>query len=140
MKPTDTVKKPFGLSLACKIAAQALHDNVAPASTIVGNLFFLQTSKHFPKELDVNFFATQKRPLTDNEKRVLVQTLPDLKKPAFQIPDLLENLVKDNWVKKIPLAPTNAPKTVAPKKKVVKKHVHKEVSTPVIIVKKNKLT
>lgn len=140
MKPTETLKKPFGLSLACKIAAQALHNNVAPASTIVGNLFFLQTSKHFPKELDVDFFATQKRPLTDMEKRVLVQTLPDLKKPAFQIPDFLENLVKDNWVKKVPLVPAPAQKTTAPKKKVVKKHVVKEIATPVIIVKKNKLT
>lgn len=140
MKPTETVKKPFGLSLACKIAAQALHNNVAPASTIVGNLFFLQTSAHFPKELDVNFFATQKRPLTDVEKRILVQTLPDLKKPAFQIPELLENLVKDNWVKKIPPVNTATQKAPAPKKKVVKKPMVKEVSAPVIIVKKNKLT
>lgn len=140
MKPTDNFKKPFGLSLACKIAAQALHNNVAPASTIVGNLFFLQTSKHFPKELDINFFATQKRPLTDMEKRIIVQTLPELKKPAFQIPDFLENLVKDNWVKKVPLAPTPVQKTTVAKKKVVKKTIAKEVTAPVIIVKKNKLT
>lgn len=140
MKPTQTFKKPFGLSLACKIAAQALHDNVAPASVIVGNLFFLQTSTQFPKELDVNFFATQKRMLTDMEKRILVQALPELKKPAFQIPELLENLVKDNWVKKVAPAPAIAQKTTTNKKKVVKRPVVKEVTAPVIIVKKNKLT
>lgn len=138
MKPTQN-KKPFGLTLACKIAAEALHQNIAPASTIVGNLFFLQTSEHFPKELEVNFFATSKRLLTDVEKRIIGQLLPELKKPAFQIPEVLENAVKDNWVKKVPL-PQPAHKTPVSKKKVFKKPAHKEAVAPIIIVKKNKLT
>lgn len=138
MKPTQ-IKKPFGLTLACKIAAEALHQNIAPASTIVGNLFFLQTSEHFPKELEVSFFATPKRALTDVEKRTIGQLLPELKKPAFQIPEVLENAVKDNWVKKVPL-PQPAHKNPVSKKKVFKKPVHKEAVAPVIIVKKNKLT
>lgn len=138
MKPTQT-KKPFGLTLACKIAAEALHQNVAPASTIVGNLFFLQTSNHFPKELDVNFFAIPKKALTDTEKRAIVQLLPELKKPAFQIPEILENAVKDNWVKKVPL-PQPVQKAPVAKKKVFKKPIHKESVAPVVVVKKNKLT
>lgn len=134
-------KKPFGLTLACNIATQALQQNVAPASTILGNLFFLQTSQHFPKELDINFFATAKRPLADNEKKNIVQLLPDLKKPAFQIPEFLENAIKDNWVKKIPLPQAEPVKTNFSKKKIVKKPIVKTVPTaPVIIVKKNKLT
>ncbi len=142
MNLTQKNKKPFGLSLACKIATEALQQGVAPASTIVGNLFFLQTSPNFPKDLDVGFFATSKRALTDNEKRLMVQLLPELKKPAFQIPEVLENAVKDNWVKKVPLAYT-APSPVKqsfPKKKIVKKTVAKEVVAPIVIVKKNKLT
>lgn len=140
MNITQKTKKPFGLTLACKIATEALQQGVAPASTIVGNLFFLQTSPNFPKDLEVNFFATSKRALTDNEKRLMVQLLPELKKPAFQIPEVLENAVKDNWVKKVPLPPTAPVKQHFPKKKIVKKPVSKETVAPIVIVKKNKLT
>ena len=140
MNPIEKNKKPFGLTLACKIATDALQQSVAPASTIVGNLFFLQTSTHFPKDLDVGFFAISKRALTDNEKRLMVQLLPELKKPAFQIPEVLENAVKDNWVKKVPLPPTAPTKQHFPKKKVFKKTVFKETVAPIVIVKKNKLT
>lgn len=69
MNNTQNTKKPFGLSLACKIAAEALHQNIAPASTILGNLLVLQTSEYFPKELDVNFFSIPKRTLNDSEKK-----------------------------------------------------------------------
>lgn len=140
MNITQKTKKPFGLTLACKIATEALQQGVAPASTIVGNLFFLQTSPNFPKDLEVSFFATSKRALTDNEKRLMVQLLPELKKPAFQIPEVLENAVKDNWVKKVPLPQTSPVKQHFPKKKIVKKPVAKEAVAPIVIVKKNKLT
>jgi hypothetical protein len=139
MKSTQKNKKPFGLTLACKIAADALTQNVAPASTIVGNLFFLQTSEHFPKELDVLFFAVPKRQLTDNEKKIIVQLLPELKKPAFQIPEILENVVKDGWVKKVPLPQTPVVvKKPTFKKKTFKKPVSQETINPNIIVRKNK--
>lgn len=136
----NKIKKPFGLTLACNIATEALGKNIAPASVIVGNLFFLQTSNHFPKDLDVNFFSTAKRALTDNEKRLMVQLLPDLKKPAFQIPEVLENAIKENWVKKVPL-PQTFNKPVPVKKNFVKKPTVKSPAlAPVVIVKKNKLT
>lgn len=138
MKSTQ-IKKPFGLTLACKIAAEALHQNIAPASTIVGNLFFLQTSEHFPKDLEVYFFSTPKRILTESEKKTIGQILPELKKPSFQIPDILENYIKDNWVKKVPLQQP-VKKTVAPKKKVLKKPIVQNTTIPVVVVKKNKLS
>lgn len=141
MKPTQKINKPFGLTLACNIATQALQQNIAPASIIVGNLFFLQMSNHFPKDLDVNFFSTPKRSLTDNEKKFMVQLLPELKKPAFQIPEVLENAVKDNWVKKTPLSAPVPVKKSFPKKNIVKQTFFKEPAvTPVVIIKKNKLT
>ena len=140
MNNTQNTKKPFGLSLACKIAAEALHQNIAPASTILGNLLILQTSEYFPKELDINFFSIPKRTLNDSEKRVIVSLLPELKKPSFQIPEILENAVKSGWIKKIP-----PPTPVAKKQVVKKKKINKPISkapavAPVIIVKKNKLT
>lgn len=140
MNATQKINKPFGLTLACNIATQALQENIAPASVIVGNLFFLQTSDHFPKDLDTNFFSTAKRILTDNEKKIMVQLLPELKKPSFQIPEVLEKFVKDNWVKKIPLSSPVLKKNL-PKNKFVKQQKPKDqATTPIVIVKKNKLT
>ena len=141
MNDTLKTKKPFGLTLACKIAAEAIHQNIAPSSTILGNLLILQKSEHFPKELDVNFFNLSKRPFTDSEKRIISNLLPDLKKPTFQIPDILEKAIKDEWVKKIPqfTPPVVQPKKVVQKKKNMKPVVKTQPQAPIIIVKKNKL-
>ena len=140
MNTTQTTKKPFGLSLACKIAAEALHNNVAPASTILANLLVLQSSEHFPKDLDVNFFSIPKRTSTDSEKKTIISLLPELKKPSFQIPEVLENAVKNGWVKKVPPAPTVTTKKQPVKKRKITKPVAKApASAPVVIVKKNKL-
>ncbi len=139
MNTTKNIKKPFGLSLACKIAADALHQNIAPASTILGNLLALQTSEYFPKDLDINFFSIPKRTLNDSEKKVIVSLLPDLKKPSFQIPEVLENAVKNGWVKKVPPPVPSQKKEVPKKKKVIKPVTKAHAVAPIVTVKKNKL-
>ena len=139
MNTTQTTKKPFGLSLACKIAAEALHNNIAPASTILANLLVLQSSEHFPKDLDVTFFSTAKRTSTDSEKKIIIALLPELKKPSFQIPEVLENAVKNGWVKKVPPPVTTVKKQPVKKKKLTKPIAKAPAVAPVVIVKKNKL-
>lgn len=141
MTTTNKIQKPFGITIACNLAAQAIQQNVAPISIIIGNLLLLQTSEVFPKELDVHFFATSKRAMSDVEKKMVVQILPGLKKPAFQIPEFLENTIKINWVKKIPLPQKPPAKKFPPQNKIQKTFVSKEtVVKPLIVVKKNKLT
>lgn len=148
-------RKPFGLSLSCKIAAEAIRESVAPVSIILYNLFALQKDTVFPKNLDKHYFATLKRNPTDVEKRVISKILEDLRGPHVNTSDLLESYVKQDWVvKKAPVAPVqNKPKNNInnPKNKVFKgnngikggknatKNVKKEVVPPVVIVKKTKL-
>jgi len=47
--------KPFGLSIGVKIALQAIQESVAPTSVVLSNLFNLQKSKVFPKDLTVDY-------------------------------------------------------------------------------------
>jgi hypothetical protein len=136
-------KKPFGLSLACNIAAKAINDNAAPASIILGNLLFLQQSTSFPKDLDSSFFIVSKKLLSDNEKRVISALLPEIKKPLFQIPIILEKAIQDNWVRKIPQKEDKGSlKNNFNKSKVnnLKKTVNINAVKPTVIIKRNKLT
>lgn len=143
-------RKPFGLSLSCKIAAEAIRESVAPVSIILYNLFALQKDTMFPKNLDKHYFATLKRNPTDVEKRVISKILEDLRGPHVNTSELLESYVKQDWViKKAPIQQA-APKknTNNFKNKTFKssngvknnnKNVKKEAVQPVIIVKKTKL-
>lgn len=147
-------QKPFGLTLACKIAAEALKQSVAPTSVVLGNLLYLQKDTLFPKELDTHFFSFQKKAVADNDKKIIAILLDELKKPQDNIANTLEKFITPNWVvKKLVPAPSQ-PKYVQNKAKDVqkksinnnvkskKKHVQVKVepATPVVVVKKSKLT
>lgn len=137
-----TLKKPFGLTLACKIAAQALHDGVAPASTVLYNLLTLQKDSAFPKELDTQFFAISRKEHAAVDRRVVARILELLRAPQNNVAELLESHVAGEWVHKHAPKPQAAPavkKTVSKKKnKPVQKKT--EPVTPVIVIKKAKLT
>lgn len=140
-------QKPFGLTLACKIAAEALKQSVAPTSVVLGNLLFLQKDTLFPKELDTHFFSFQKKPVPDNDKKLIAALLDELKKPQENVATTLEKFVTPGWVTKklvpTPSKPKEAQKKqVAPKAKIKKKvqQTKNEPITPVVVVKKSKLT
>lgn len=147
--PVKKIQKPFGLVLACKIAAQALHQSVAPASIVLGNLLHLQKDSVFPKELDVHYFSVQKKASSDMEKRTIMVLLDELRKHPANVAELLEKHVQNDWAEKKPVfnkenvsiknkgKPMHAQKH---KKPAVKKPVVKEVVTPVVVVKKSKLS
>jgi hypothetical protein len=147
--PVKKIQKPFGLVLACKIAAQALHQSVAPASIVLGNLLHLQKDSVFPKELDVHYFSVQKKASSDMEKRIIMVLLDELRKHPANVAELLEKHVQNDWIEKKPVfnkdnasvknksKPMHAQKH---KKPVVKKPVLKEAVAPVVVVKKSKLS
>ena len=140
-------QKPFGLTLACKIAAEALKQSVAPSSVVLGNLLFLQKDTLFPKELDTHFFSFQKKPVPDSDKKLIATLLDELKKPQESIANTLEKFIAPNWVvKKLVPAPAK-PKEMQKKQTVSKPKAKKKVSntksepiTPIVVVKKSKLT
>jgi hypothetical protein len=138
---TSLQKKPFGITLASKIAAKAIYDNLAPTSVILGNLILLQKSSDFPKDLDSSFFVVSKRALLPDEKKLITQLLPDLKKPLNDLAIFLESKLIDGWVKKIP--PKEPVKNVLKKPISKKPFLKKDTSVkqePVVVVKKNKLS
>lgn len=146
-------RKPFGLTLACKVAADAIRGSVAPVSIILYNLLALQKDTLFPKSLDVQFFANNKRVPNDQEKRVVAKILDELRGPTLDKAALLENHIKEAWViKKAPpveIKNTNKPKV--PNKKLAAKEGQKNVLkkpknvvkppvvAPVVVVKKSRL-
>lgn len=138
-------KKPFGLSLACKIAAQAIKEEVAPVSTIITNLLLLQKSNSFPTDLSTDFFSANKSP-TENEKRVIGGILNELRRPLNSIPDMLETFIKNEWaIKKAPIKTPDfkksSPKNTTPKIKAKKAIINKKPKVDTtIIIKKNKLS
>jgi hypothetical protein len=146
--PVKKIQKPFGLVLACKIAAQALHQSVAPASIVLGNLLHLQKDSIFPKELDVHYFSVQKKASSDLEKRTIMVLLDELRKHPANVAELLEKHVQNDWVEKKPVFNNNLPAknkskpvhTQKNKKPVAKKVAPKETITPVVVVKKSKLS
>lgn len=139
-------KKPFGLALASKIAANAITQSVAPLSTILFNLVYLQKDTTFPKELDVTYFATQRNSSSEDDKKLVVKMIEQLKSPHLNKAELLENTIKEGWIKKKAPAPVARPslpvkKTVAKKfkpKAKAKVTVKKEVTTPVVVIKKSR--
>ena len=138
----NTPKKPFGLTVAVKVALEAIHDSVAPSSVVLSNLFFLQKTSSFPKNLDKDFFALNKYFANDNEKKAIGVLLEELKKPKVDAQELLETLFAQNWAKKIPpkvekAAPVKA--KVKPKKPANKPIAKKETVTPTVTIKKTKL-
>lgn len=137
-------RKPFGLTLACKVTAEAIRESVAPVSVILYNLLFLQKDTSFPKNLDTQFFATKRNTVSEQDKKDVAKILDKLRSPHASTSELLEGIIKDEWViKKAP--PRDIPitkeliKKVYPKNNIHKKtRVQKETIVPVVIVKKHK--
>lgn len=140
-------RKPFGLTLATKVAADAIRQSVAPLSTILYNLLALQKDTLFPKELDVTFFAIQRGNPNEADKKTVVKTLDILRTPHLNTAELLEKVIKDGWVikKAPPVIKNNTPvyskmgsKPMSKQKNKPKNKtsVKKEVVAPVVTVKK----
>ncbi len=131
----------FGLKIAVKNALEAIHDGKAPSSVVLSNLFFLQKSDTFPKHLDKEFFFVQKYQVSDQERKIIVKILDELKKPQVDKQQLLEFCFFENWTKK-KAPPSEKPiqKNVATKKQPIKSKVFNkpEKAAPTVIVKKPK--
>lgn len=157
-------KKPFGLALSCKLAAEAIRESVAPNSVVLYNLLVLQNETVFPKNLDTHFFATSRKFVPEDHKRLVTKILDKMHFPHLDTALLLEEFVKNDWViKKAPPKPVaedfksgksfkssqanlgsktgkNTQKnTQTPKVKTIKTSVKKEVVAPVVIVKKHRV-
>lgn len=138
MKPEN--KKPFGLQIACNIAAKAVKEGKAPTSTVLYNLLILQQDINFPKDLSTDYFIKISQATSDIGKRLVVKLLDEIKNPQVDLPNLLESSFEQGWVKKksaqyVPERPVfNKTKTSKPKLKVNKNPVE-----PMVIIKKSKL-
>lgn len=105
-----TDKLPFGVAISVSIATKMIKDgNVAP-SLIIANLFALQKSTSFPKQLDEHFFEHNNYRTTEAEKKVIQAMLDEIKKPNVVVKDMLTDFFSSIWVKKIPPEPIAAPK------------------------------
>lgn len=105
-----TDKLPFGVAISVGIATKMIKDgNVAP-SLIIANLFALQKSTSFPKQLDEHFFEHNNYRTTEAEKKVIQAMLDEIKKPNVVVKDMLTDFFSSIWVKKIPPEPVVAPK------------------------------
>lgn len=143
MNNTNIAKKPFGLTVAVKVAQEALKDNIAPTSVVLSNLFYLQKSKIFPKELDKLFFGNTKYQADDLEKKTILKLLDSFKRPQVNIQELLEGVLIEGWIPKVAPKPVNKAASFKPKtqKKSPKANKPKmEATAPTIIVKKAKLS
>lgn len=98
----NNTKKPFGLTIACSIAAKAIKNNIAPTSIILANLLSIQKSTDFPKNLEEHNFTFPKVIPSVDDKKLINVILNDLRGPHQGVEELLEKHIKDNWVKKIP--------------------------------------
>ena len=145
MNKTNTQKKPFGLVVAVKVALEAIRENVAPISVVLSNLFGLQKSTSFPKELTKEYFSVAKYQPTDAEKKVLGQLMESFRRPGVEPQDFLEKALINDWVKKVaPPIDKSKQKSLSNKPFVKKKNSKqkiekKEVTPPTIIVKKTRL-
>ena len=143
MTSTNNTKKPFGLAVAAKVAQEAIKDNIAPSSVVISNLFYLQKSTAFPKDLDKLFFASAKYQANEIEKKAIIKLLDAMKRPQVNLQDLFENAFAEGWVKKIapkPVAKVVQAKPVAKKKTNKTTPAKKVVVAPTIIVKKAKIS
>ena len=113
MTQKATNNGPFGLSIAVGIAMKMFKtSNVAP-STILANLFSIQKSTTFPKDLDEHFFENNQYRTNDAEKKVILAMLDEMKKPNVDVKKMLTEFFTPIWVKKIPpVAPKPAMKAV----------------------------
>lgn len=111
-----TDKIPFGVSIAVGIATKMIKDgNVAP-SLVIANLFALQKSTTFPKQLDEHFFEHNNYRTTEAEKKVILAMLDEIKKPTVNVKDMLTDFFSAIWVKKVPPEPTVSEKQAHQKK------------------------
>lgn len=143
MNSANNTQKPFGLAVAVKVAQEAIKNNIAPSSVVLSNLFFLQKSTVFPKDLDQHFFASAKQQSNEVERKTIIKLLDAMKQPQVNLQQLFENAFAEGWVKKI--APKPVVKTAPVKPKAKKKPAKitaakKSVVAPTIIVKKAKIT
>lgn len=93
---------PFGLSIAVGIAIKMLKDAQIAPSIILANLFSLQKSTSFPKELDEHFFENNQYRTNDAEKKVILAMLDEMKKPNTDRQKMLTEFFTPIWVKKVP--------------------------------------
>ena len=91
-------KKPFGLQIACNIAAKALKEGKSPPSTVLYNLLILQQEVNFPKDLDTDYFTKPSQAINDLGKRLVVKLIDEIKKPQVNLPSLLEINLEEGWV------------------------------------------
>lgn len=98
-------KTPFGVAIAVGIAVKMIKEaNVAP-SIVLANLFKLQHSETFPKNLDENYFSLNTYRTTDVEKKVISKIMDEMKKPNTNLKEILTVVYSHEWVKKVPEAP-----------------------------------
>lgn len=135
----------FGLKIAVKNALDAIQEGKAPSSIVLSNLFFLQKSEIFPKHLDKEFFFVQKYQVSDQDKKLIVKILDELKKPQVDKQQFLESCFFENWTKKkAPISDKPVHKKIATNKSPQAKSKPKALpkqdkAAPTIIVKKVKL-
>lgn len=138
MKPEN--KKPFGLQIACNVAAKAVKEGKAPPSTVLYNLLFLQQEVNFPKDLDTDYFIKPSQAISDSGKRLVVKLIDEIKKPQVNLVNLLETNFEEGWVKKKSAQHGPArPIFIKPKMTKPKLKTNKNFIDPVVIVKKSKL-
>lgn len=98
---------PFGLSISIGIAMKMLKDGKVAPSIVLANLFALQSSTSFPKELDEHFFENNQHRTNDAEKKVILAIMEEMKKPNTDTKKMLTDFFTPIWVKKIPPVVTN---------------------------------
>lgn len=147
-------KKPFGLHIACSVAYKVIQQALAPMSVVIANLIKLKESNTFPLMLEADYFKNNKVELSEEEKKEVARILDVLKKPHFDMVEVLENIFQSGWViKKGESLKYNSVETenkgVNSKKKVVdkktikpksKKRSNKEIAVPTVTIKKPKKT
>lgn len=133
-------KKPFGLSLACKIAASALRSSAVPASVVLSRLFLLAKSSEFPQILDEGFFSVPASPVDEAEKKEISKTLSELRGPHVETEAFLEAKIASFWKtkKRQEQRPESTRPIQARTKPSGKTKPVAKASKPVVIVRKQK--
>ena len=121
------MKKPFGLSIGCKVAEEAMKARIVPLSVVLSNLIKLQKSTVFPEKLEKQYFMDINTTIDGKDKPLVTKILVALNSPLKGLftYDLLESYIKDGWVEK---------KSVRAKDQVVKQ-VKAVIKKPVPVKK-----